>query len=231
MSFNVLLVAYIVVALYCPLLAREPLPTTQNFIDYPPRIHRTSSTTPPRIHRTSSTTNFIDSPPRIHRTSSTTPLEFTELHRLPPSNSQNFIDYPPRIHRTSSTTPPRIHRTSSTTPPPPSNSRELHRLRTSSTTPLEFTELHRLPPSNSQNFIDYPPPVEFTKLHRLPPPPPRILLPYTYIPDILFCLLLISFLATGLLPAWKYIIYSPAVDEITSVTKLLSQYAIYNISI
>ena len=63
--------------------------------------------------------------------------------------------------------------------------------------PLEFTELHRLPPpsksarkiaattppSNLRNFIDYPPrsksarkiapttpPLEFTELHRLPPP-------------------------------------------------------------
>ena len=110
MSFNVLLVAYIVVALYCPQLARELLPRKKS-------AGKTAPTTPlPRIHRTSSTT-----PPRIHRNSSTTPppSNLQNFIDYPSSNSQNFIDYPPRIYRTSSTTPPppRIHRTSSTTPP------------------------------------------------------------------------------------------------------------------
>ena len=87
--------------------------------------------------------------------------------------------------------PPRkcaeLHGTSSTTPPRNWAGKLLQ------LPPLEFTELHRLPPleigpensfnyppSNSQNFIDYPPPrnragkllqlppLEFTELHRLP---------------------------------------------------------------
>ena len=40
--------------------------------------------------------------------------------------------------------------------------------------PLEFTELHRLPPPleiGPENRLQLPPPLEFTELHRLPPPP------------------------------------------------------------
>ena len=81
---------------------------------------------------------------------------------LPPSNSRNLIDYPP-----------------------PSKSGR----KTLSTTPLEFTKPHRLPPLEigigSENPLNYPPPrIHETssttapprnragKLHQLPPPPP-----------------------------------------------------------
>ena len=52
--------------------------------------------------------------------------------------------------------------------------------------PLEFTELHRLPPPSKstrkmENRSNYPPPLEFTELHRLPPPrnPARKIAPTT----------------------------------------------------
>ena len=62
---------------------------------------------------------------------------------------------------------------------PPLEFTELHRLpprsksgrKTTPTTPLEFTELHRLPPRSKSGRKTTPttPPVEFTELHRLPP--------------------------------------------------------------
>ena len=73
--------------------------------------------------------------------------------------------------------PPRIHGTSSTTPPPPSKSAgkiapttppRIHG--TSSTTPPRRNRpgksLQLPPPSNSRNFIDYPPPRNRTPLFR-----------------------------------------------------------------
>ena len=94
------------------------------------------------------------------------------LELPPPSNSRNFIDYPPSksARKIAPTTPPveftELHRL----PPPSKSARKI-----APTTP---------PPSNSRNFIDYPPPpsksarkiapttppLEFTELHRLPPP-------------------------------------------------------------
>ena len=89
----------------------------ENSFNYPPRIHRTSSTTPPRnragkllqLPPLSNSQNFIDYPPRNRagKLLQLPPLEFTELHRLPPLEigPENSFNYPPsRIHGTSSTT-------------------------------------------------------------------------------------------------------------------------------
>ena len=48
---------------------------------------------------------------------------------------------------------------------------EIGRKTPPTTPPLEFTELHRLPPLEigPENSSNYPPPLEFTELHRLPP--------------------------------------------------------------
>ena len=133
---------------------------------YPPRIHRTLSTTPLR-NRPEKLLQLLPPPSN---------LEFTELYRQPPlrnrpekllqlppppSNSPNFIDNPPskssspleftelyrqpllrnRPEKLLQLPPPRIHRTLSTTPS----------LRN------RPEKLLQLPPSNSPNFIDNPP--------------------------------------------------------------------------
>ena len=66
------------------------------------------------------------------------------------SKSQNYYaDYPPRSHRTAPTTPLEVTELRRL---PPLEVTELRRL-----PPLEVTELRRLPPSKSQNYADYPP--------------------------------------------------------------------------
>ena len=124
------------------------------------------------------------------------PVEFRELHRLPPSKfgrKTPSLQLPPRIQGTSSTTPLEIRLENSfpsTTPPPPSNSGKLHRLppleirpENSFNSPLEFRELHRLPPSKfgrktpsttppriqGTSSTNYPPQNRAGKLLQLPP--------------------------------------------------------------
>ena len=88
------------------------------------------------------------------------PLEFTELHRLPPSrnrteNRSNYQLPPPRIYGTSSRLPLPQNR---------AENRSNYQL-----PPLEFTELHRLPPLEIGPKTAPTTPLEFTELHRLPP--------------------------------------------------------------
>ena len=107
------------------------------------RLVRSNIPTPVEIGR--KLLHSFNYPPRIHGTSSTTPLEI---------GPENSINYPPRIHGTSSTTPP----------PSKSGRKTLLQL-----PPLEFTELHRLPPRNRGRKTPSTTPLEFTELHRLPP--------------------------------------------------------------
>ena len=111
--------------------------TSRNFIDYP------SSKLAGKL---------LQLPP---------PLEFR--FNYPPSNSENFIDYPPSKsgRKTPSTTPPRIQRISSTTPPPLEIGPENSKLLQLPPPPLEFRELHRLPPSKSGRKTPSSTPLEF----------------------------------------------------------------------
>ena len=92
------------------------------------------------------------SPPVIHAGS-----YLRRRNRRIPSNSRNFIDYPPPPleigPENSSNYPPRIHGTSSTTPPR-NRAGKLLQL-----PPLEFTELHRLPPPPRNRAGKLSPPV------------------------------------------------------------------------
>ena len=88
--------------------------------------------------------------------------------------SRNFIDIDYASSKLGRKTPSTL---------PPLEFTELHRLppsksgrKTPSTTPpLEFTELHRLPPLEigPENSFNYPP-LEFTELHRLPLSSPEL---------------------------------------------------------
>ena len=88
------------------------------------------------------------------------------LEEGPPTRRQAFyhtaILPPTRIYGTSSTTPLEIWPENRSNYPPPVEFTELHRLppsrsgrKTAPTTPLEFTELHRLPPSKYSRNIPY----------------------------------------------------------------------------
>ena len=107
---------------------------------------------------------------------------------LPPSNLRNFIDYPlsKSVGKIIQLSPPRICWTSSTTPfrnrPEKCSNYPPRIYGTSSTTPLQIGWKNApTTPSNSRNFIDYPPPLPNRPEKYYPPP--RIYGRYVFSPS------------------------------------------------